>query len=107
MTESQWNKEVVLECFRRLRDRELERMLMYMDTGMDLEVPGKRFGGRFKEAGEVRDFFENFHSIVAPQLNANKSSETEMTLTVGTTVFASTVGRGTLTNGEQWKTRLS
>ena len=51
MTESQWNKEVVLECFRRLRDRELERMLMYMDTGMDLEVPGKRFGGRFKEAG--------------------------------------------------------
>ena len=107
MTESQWNKEIVLECFRCLRDQDLDRMLMYMHAGMDLEVPGKRFGGKFKGSTEVRDFFENFHSIVAPQLNPNRSSETETILAEGNAVFVSTIERGTLTNGEAWETRLS
>jgi hypothetical protein len=82
-------------------------MLPYMHAGMDLEVPWKRFGGRFKEAAEVVDFFENFHSIVAPQLNPNKSGETETLLAEGPAVFASMIGRGTLTNGEHCETRPS
>ena len=106
MTESQWNKEIVLECFRCLRDQDLERLLMYMHADMVLEVPGKRFGGKFKGAAGGRDFFENFHSIVAPWLNPSRSSKTETILTEGNAVFASTIERGSLTNGEQWETRL-
>ena len=71
-----------------------------MHAGMNLEVPWKCFGGRFEEEAEVVDFFENFHSIAAPQLNPNKSGETETLLAEGTAVFASMIGRGTLTNGE-------
>ncbi len=107
MTESQWNKEIVLECFRCLRDRDIERLLMSLHTGMALEVPGKRFGGRFTGADEVRDFFANCNRMVAPELNQERGSETETILAEGDAVFASTIERGTLTNGTPWETRLS
>jgi ketosteroid isomerase-like protein len=107
MIESQWNKEIALECFRCLRDFDLDRMLMYLHSGVELGIPGKRFGGTYSGATEVREFFVRFFEEFGKVRGSGVTSRTDVILAEGHAVFASTVQEGTLRNGKRLNTRMS
>ncbi len=106
MNDSQWNKEIVIECFRCLRDQDMDRMVLYLHPEVAMEVPGASSGRPYAGPAAIRDFFNDFFVKIWRRLVDNVTSRTDTILAEGDAVFASTVQEGTTKTGERFQTRM-
>jgi ketosteroid isomerase-like protein len=102
VTESQWNKEIVREYFRCIRDEDLDRLLVYMDAAVELHVPGGLIGALCKGTADVRSYFERLSGVFEPGARVHVKS----ILSEGNNVFADTVLEGSFVESGRFEIRF-
>ena len=90
MTESDWNKEIVREYLRCIRDRDLDRLLNYLDLAVSLDVPGKT-GGSYTGPADIGAYYKRTWELVKP----GARMEVRTVVGEGNSVFADTVHHAT------------
>ena len=96
MTETQWNKEIVRDYFRCMRDGDQERLLAYAHPSVVVEVPGTVAGGRYDGVVGFRTYLERIRGLIGD----TPVTQAHALLADGAMVMAETTVKGQVSEGE-------
>lgn len=95
VTEGEWNKEIVRDYFRCIRDGDLDRLLVYMDPDIDFKVPGSVIGCSVRGTEKVRSYIQELGGF----WGRNAGIDIQSVLGGDGQVFVDALRRGTSKDG--------
>lgn len=102
VTEGEWNKEIVREYFRCVRDGDLDRLLVYMRPDIDFQVPGSVIGRSVHGIEEVRSSVQELWTF----WGRNAGIDIQSIVGGDDQVFVDTLRSGTSQDGAPFSIRV-